>query len=145
MSNQSKACCELPAAQATDYKIKGHFKEIGDMNCYVTGPTMSERAIFFCYDVFGFYEPTLQGADILTNNREYLVVMPDFFNGRPIKMEWFARDTEEKRQNIQNFMSNMADPGKNLPRLYDVLEKMKEEFPTVKDWRAIGCRIHHSY
>ena len=51
----------------------------------VTGPPSAKNAILVVYDIFGFSDQMLQGADILalsdTKNGPYRVLVPDFFEG----------------------------------------------------------------
>ena len=141
----SKACCERPAVVASGYQPKGHYETYANTNFYIAGPSNAKKAIFFLYDVFGFTEQTLQGADILAANKagdsEYLVVMPDLFDGKPIKMEWFARDTEEKRQNVAEFMKIISDPKPYLDRILKLNDALKLQFPRVERWGTIGCEF----
>lgn len=51
----------------------------------VTGPASADKAIFFIFDIFGYFPQTLQGADILATSdkdQPYQVFMPDFFDGK---------------------------------------------------------------
>lgn len=134
----SKACLETPpAASAEEYIPKGRYETYGNLSCYVTGPQNATKAIYYIYDVFGFQQPTIQGADILSS-AGYLVVMPDFWDGKPMKAEWLARDTEEKIACIAKFRANMADPQPYLDRVHSVLGELKNAFPVVAKWGAIG-------
>jgi hypothetical protein len=57
----------------------------------VTGAETAEKALLVIYDVFGFFQQTLQGADILSKSdqeQEYQVFMPDFFEGQPANISW---------------------------------------------------------
>lgn len=57
----------------------------------VTGPSDATKAIVVIYDIFGFFEQTLQGADILAHSddsQKYKVYMPDWFKGEPCPIEW---------------------------------------------------------
>jgi hypothetical protein len=57
----------------------------------VTGPSTASSAILFIYDIFGYFPQTLQGADILATSdkdHQYLVVIPDFFDGTPADIAW---------------------------------------------------------
>lgn len=57
----------------------------------VTGPADATKAIVFIYDIFGYFDQTLQGADILAHsdgNQKYRVFMPDWFKGKPCPIEW---------------------------------------------------------
>lgn len=58
----------------------------------VTGPADAEHAIIIVYDIFGYFEQTLQGADILAygdDAHKYRVYMPDWFKGQPCPIEWY--------------------------------------------------------
>lgn len=41
-------------------------------------------------DIFGFFEQTLQGADILASHgkEKYRVLIPDWFEGSPADISW---------------------------------------------------------
>ena len=56
----------------------------------VTGPVSAKKAILVIYDIFGFFPQTIQGADVLAASQEYQVFMPDFFEGEPADIAWFA-------------------------------------------------------
>jgi hypothetical protein len=59
----------------------------------VTGSASAKKAIFVIYDVFGFFEQTIQGADILAQGAKgegYQVFMPDFFDGNPADIAWYV-------------------------------------------------------
>jgi hypothetical protein len=45
------------------------------------------------FDIFGYKDQTLQGADILAtndDNNQYKVFVPDWFGGEPCPVEWFV-------------------------------------------------------
>lgn len=57
----------------------------------VTGPADATRGILFIYDIFGYFEQSLQGADILATSdkhHQYKVFIPDWFEGKPANIEW---------------------------------------------------------
>lgn len=57
----------------------------------MTGPADATRAIVLIYDIFGYFDQTLQGADILAygdDKHRYKVYMPDWFKGQPCPIEW---------------------------------------------------------
>ena len=59
----------------------------------VTGPDDAKKAILFIFDVFGYFPQSLQGADILANSddhQKYKVFIPDWFDGKPCPIEWYA-------------------------------------------------------
>lgn len=134
--NTSEACATIPAVQASGYQAKGKYETHGGIKTYVTGNRDADKAIYFIYDIFGYTDQTLQGADILAHSGKYLVVIPDFFKGEPIKMEWYANPTEENNAKKQNFMKNLSfDKEKDIR---DHLDEVKKAFPKVHKWGAIG-------
>lgn len=136
-THASKACCETPpTAHATGYTAKGTYSKHADLDCYITGPRDAKKAIFFIYDVFGFQEPTLQGADILASGG-YLVVMPDFWEGKPLLKEWFA-DRERYKVEVEKFMARIQVPKPHIAKLDAVLASLKDSFPSIEKWGTIG-------
>lgn len=56
----------------------------------VTGPSDATKAIVVIYDIFGYFDQTVQGADILAHSdshQKYKVYIPDWFNGKPCPIE----------------------------------------------------------
>jgi dienelactone hydrolase len=139
-THTSKACCERPAAVTENYTPQGTYQTVGNTKCYITGPKDAYKAIYFIYDVFGFTNPSLQGADILASQGKepYLVIMPDLFDGKPVQPEWFA-DREAHKDKISAFMSKLQDPEPHVKQVLDILVAAKEEFKDVQSWGAIGC------
>lgn len=63
--------------------------DLGEID--VTGPSDATRAIVVIYDIFGYFEQTVQGADILAHSdseHKYKVLIPDWFKGNPAAIEW---------------------------------------------------------
>lgn len=61
------------------------------LNADVTGPGGATKGIVAVYDIFGYFDQTLQGADILATSDEhtkYKVFMPDYFKVDPCPIEW---------------------------------------------------------
>jgi hypothetical protein len=59
----------------------------------VTGPSNASKAIFFIYDIFGYFPQSIQGADILSTSdkdNQYQVFVPDFFEGKPADISWYV-------------------------------------------------------
>ena len=57
----------------------------------VTGPSDAQKGIIAIYDIFGYFDQTLQGADILAtsdDHTKYKVFIPDWFKGEPCPIEW---------------------------------------------------------
>ena len=139
----SKACCETPVAVSEGYTTKGSYQTIADTKCYIAGPTTAKNAIYFVYDIFGFTEQTLQGADILASGgkEENLVLIPDFFDGNPMRAEWMSQDTEDNKQKIATFRASVKEISPFLERLHKVLGAAKKEFTSVERWGTIGCKL----
>ena len=55
-----------------------------------TGPADAQKGILVIMDIFGFFEQTLQGADILSSRgaEKYRVLIPDWFEGSPADISW---------------------------------------------------------
>lgn len=66
MSKQSIACCKLPAI-LSDYQSHGEYVELNGMRTYLVGDSTADKAIFVIYDIFGYFNQTLQGADIMAH------------------------------------------------------------------------------
>ena len=76
---QSHACCTVPPVVSKGYQKKGDYTTVAGMKTYATGASGAKRGILVVYDIFGFFDQTLQGADILaTGDKEnqYQVFMP---------------------------------------------------------------------
>ncbi|KAH7175550.1 hypothetical protein EDB81DRAFT_874394 [Dactylonectria macrodidyma] len=89
----SQACCNVPPVVAKGYKAKGSYEEVGGYKTYVTGPSDATKAIVVIYDIFGYFDQTIQGADILAfsdDHQKYKVYIPDWFEGKPCPIEWYA-------------------------------------------------------
>lgn len=67
--------------------------------------------------------------------------MPDLFDGKYAQHEWMARDTEEKKQALSNFLAGLADPAPHLENVHKELDAFKKAFPTVERWGSIGCKL----
>lgn len=140
-THASAACCSRPTAIATDYKPTGQYQTVGTTNYYITGPSGAKKAIFFMYDVFGFTPQTLQGADILAGKGKepYLVMIPDLFDGQPAQAGWFARDTEEKKAKIAEFMGRLNAEA-HVNSVLQCAGEVKGKYDAVETWGAIGCK-----
>ncbi|KAM3534632.1 hypothetical protein MY4038_002044 [Beauveria bassiana] len=104
-SGHSAACCNLPPIVSKGYQAKGKYEEVGGYKTYVTGPADATKAIVIIYDIFGYFEQTLQGTDILAHSGEqkYRVYIPDFFKGEPCPIEWYPPDNEQKKKDLGAF------------------------------------------
>lgn len=134
--NTSESCATIPAVQAHGYQAKGKYETHAGLKTYITGNHDADKAIFLIYDIFGLTDQTLQGADILAHSGKYLVFVPDFFKGEPIKMEWYANPTEENTAKKNKFMQNLSFDKED--DVLSTLNELKKSFPKVKTWGAIG-------
>lgn len=95
-AHQSPACCSVPPVITDEYKGKGEYKTINGLKTYVTGPADAKSAVLYIYDIFGYFPQTIQGADILSSGdkeNNHLVLMPDWFQGKPYSKADFPPDT----------------------------------------------------
>nr|XP_023908620.1 uncharacterized AIM2 family protein C977.15-like [Quercus suber]POF15583.1 putative aim2 family protein [Quercus suber] len=137
-THSSKACCELPPAVSEGYEAKGSYVDVGKFPTYTTGPFDAKKGLFFMFDIFGFTSPTLQGADIL-GAAGYRVFMPDLLEGSPAQKEWFYdHESGENKQKFDALMGRIRDPKPHLDNVSTVLAELKQKFPSVESWGAIG-------
>ncbi|KAJ5825188.1 Dienelactone hydrolase [Penicillium riverlandense] len=123
MSGVSKACCSIPPVISKGYQAKGEYKTFNGLKTYVTGPESATKAILVVYDIFGFFDQTIQGADILatSNEQKYRVFMPDFFEGSPADISWYPPTTDEHKQKLGNFFQTKAAPPNTLSKIPTVV------------------------
>lgn len=79
----------------------------------VTGPSDATKAIVVIYDIFGYFDQTIQGADILAysdDHQKYKVYMPDWFKGEPAAIEWYPPNTKEKEEKLGAFFGKFPPP-----------------------------------
>ncbi|KAF2741126.1 alpha/beta-hydrolase [Polyplosphaeria fusca] len=139
-STQSKACCNLPAIVNKDYKTKGDYITADGLKTYATGPKEAKQGILVVYDIFGFFEQTLQGADILAYSDQehpYQVFMPDFFEGEPADISWYPPDNEEKGKKLGEFFQTKAAPPKTLPRIPKIVNELGKSHG-IEKWAVVG-------
>ncbi|KAF3310418.1 hypothetical protein TWF173_009532 [Orbilia oligospora] len=139
MDKVCEACKTLPPIVDQDsYKEKGGYEDVNGFNCYIAAPQPTpETGIFFVYDIFGYFKQTLQGADILAlTGPGHVVVMPDFFFGKPMDVKLF--ESPEGKEALGSFFQNEANLEKTRTNALNILEGLKEKFPTVKKWGIFG-------
>lgn len=107
-----------------------------------TGPSGAKEAILIIYDIFGFAEQTLQGADILAHSDEshqYQVFIPDFLEGSYAEHSWLPPDTKEKGEKLGAFFQGPAAPPKTASRIPNVVKLITEKTGgTIQTWGALG-------
>ncbi|KAJ5557273.1 hypothetical protein N7494_001188 [Penicillium frequentans] len=130
-----------PPVVSKGYQAKGSYQKINGMKTYVTGPETATKAILVVYDIFGFFDQTIQGADILahSNEQKYRVFMPDFFEGKPADISWYPPTTDEHKKLLGNFFQNQAAPPLHLPKLPEIVSEANKLAPNGGfDWSILG-------
>lgn len=105
-----------------------------------TGPKDAKQGILVVFDIFGFFNQTLQGADILAytdKDHPYQVFMPDFFEGSPADISWYPPDNEEKGKKLGEFFETKAAPPKTLPRIPKIVEELSKS-KGIEKWAILG-------
>jgi len=139
-STQSQACCNTPAVVSKGYQPKGDYIEVDGLKTYATGSKDAKLGILVVYDIFGFFNQTLQGADILAytdKDRQYQVFMPDFFEGKPADILWYPPDNKDKEEKLGEFFKTQAAPPKTLPRIPKIVEDLGKS-RGIEKWAVIG-------
>lgn len=134
-------CCPAAAPKVNvevNYTPKGAYETYGGFKNYITGSKDAKRAVFFIYDIFGYFPQTIQGADILAEALDALVVMPDLFEGEPCDYSIYPADNDEKKAKLQEFWKAKADFGKNQAAASQITRALKDEFKSVEKWAIIG-------
>ncbi|KAK5662923.1 hypothetical protein OQA88_6335 [Cercophora sp. LCS_1] len=135
----NEACCNIPPVVSTGYSAKGAYDDVDGLKTYATGPDDATKGIVVVYDIFGYFDQTVQGADILatSDHQKYKVVIPDWFKGEPCPIEWYPPNTEEKRKNLGAFFGKNPPPGV-AGKLPDFVKALNAKYPSVKSWGIIG-------
>jgi dienelactone hydrolase len=105
----------------------------------VTGPSEASQAILMIYDIFGFKDQILQGADILAHSdkeHQYQIYMPDFFDG--VYISQFPPETDAQKAELGKFFENQANPQKAQKRIPECLKAAEQDNSNIKTWGVIG-------
>ncbi|KAJ5283087.1 hypothetical protein N7505_001067 [Penicillium chrysogenum] len=125
-------CAQNPPVVSKGYQAKGEYKIINGLKTYVTGPESATKAILVIYDIFGFFDQTIQGADILATStdqkyrpRRHLVVSPT---------------TQEHKEKLGNFFSTKAAPPQTLSKIPNVVAEGNKLAPggNFQSWSILG-------
>lgn len=141
MHGHSAACCSIPPIISKGYEGKGKYETIGGLKTYVTGPSTASKAIFFIYDIFGYFPQTIQGADILSTSdkdHQYQVFIPDFFEGKPADISWYPPDNDEKGKALGNFFQTTGAPPKAAEKVPTLVKEIQAKYPNIKTWGVVG-------
>lgn len=141
LGGHSAACCSVPPIEASSYKAKGNYEEIAGMKTYVTGPADATKAVLIIGDIFGFYDQTIQGADIIAyagGQDQYQVFVPNLFhNGQPADLSWFPPNDKEKEKKLGDFFSHNP-PQQVAKGLPDKIQVMHKKYPSIEKWAILG-------
>ncbi|RAK79069.1 alpha/beta-hydrolase [Aspergillus fijiensis CBS 313.89] len=137
----NEACCNIPPVVADGYIPKGSYEQLGGMKTYVTGPATTTKGIISIFDIFGYFDQTLQGADILATgggaSQQYRLFMPDWFKGKPCPVEWYPPDTPEKQSKLGEWFGQNS-PVAVAEALPAYVEAVQAANPTITSWALIG-------
>ena len=107
----------------------------------VTGPENATQALLVIYDIFGYQDQILQGADILAHSdkeHQYQVYMPDFFDEDYISLSDYPPQTQEQKSKIGAWFGDKANPEKAQKRIPQCLQAAEESNSNIKTWGALG-------
>ncbi|KAJ5885508.1 hypothetical protein N7495_010018 [Penicillium taxi] len=133
-----EACRTIPPVISEGYIPKGKYEIIGGLNSYITGSEHAKAGVVDIYDIFGWSNQTLQGADLLAARLNAVVVVPDFFKGDTLAPEVIPPDTEEKKKSMSDFFANQANVPRNIGVLLETVQHLKTRFPSVAKWGGVG-------
>ncbi|GAB4843476.1 hypothetical protein Ancab_013437 [Ancistrocladus abbreviatus] len=101
----------------------GTVQQIGGLKTYVTGPNDSKLAVLLISDIFGYEAPNLRKLADRVAAVGFLVVVPDFFYGDPVKVDDPNFDREAwKRRHV---------PGKGCEDARSVIAELRS--------RGVSC------
>ncbi|WVQ84576.1 hypothetical protein IAT38_006730 [Cryptococcus sp. DSM 104549] len=130
-SHPSKPNVPHPVCEKFGYELKGSYKSVGDYEkVYVTGPEDAKHALVVIYDIFGFWDTTLQGSDILTGHLAKTfptkVYMPDVFKGNA-----FPKDKDGDKDELSKFFAGTAKIDDRLPEVLEFAKSLKRDHSKV--------------
>ncbi|KAJ5087130.1 hypothetical protein N7456_010746 [Penicillium angulare] len=133
-----EACRTIPPVISGEYTLKGRYEVLAGLKTYVTGNTDSKIGLVDIYDIFGLASQTLQGADLLAQRLNAIVLVPDFFDGDALSHETIPPDSEEKRRVMAHFLATKANISQNVDILIHAVDQYKACFSSVAKWGAFG-------
>ena len=139
----SEACCNVPPVVTSGYSVKGAYETIAGKKTYVTGPADATKAIVVAEDIFGFFDQTVQGADILATSDEhtkYRVFFPDLLKNDPCPIEWYPPTDDDKKKKLGAWFGKHP-PQEAAAELVKFVGELKEKNPGIKSWGIIGVSL----
>nr|XP_019010459.1 uncharacterized protein I206_04928 [Kwoniella pini CBS 10737]OCF49240.1 hypothetical protein I206_04928 [Kwoniella pini CBS 10737] len=130
-SNPSKPNVPHPVSEKTGYEYTGHYESLGEYNqVYVTGPDDAKHALVVIYDIFGFWDTTIQGSDLLASHllltSPTKIYMPDVFKGKA-----FPKDRDGDKEELKKFFSGTAKLDDRLPEVLNFAQTLKKDHKRV--------------
>ncbi|KAL3417362.1 dienelactone hydrolase [Phlyctema vagabunda] len=157
---ESACCCPSPAPPvvgagsgsdgrdeyAKEYVPRGTYVDIGGLKTYVTGasPVTATKAIVVIYDIFGFSPQLLQGLDGIGatdypkdgDGEEYVLFVPDLFEGCPAEVSWYPPETPEQIQKLGAWYATRT-PQMAVDRVPGFLVDVERAYGK-KSWGVLG-------
>lgn len=96
----------------------------------MTGDKSSPNVLLNIYDIFGFWDTTKQGADLLADSTKYKIVMPDFLRNHPWPIDAFPPRDEAEGKKFGEWLESIGNIG----------ERVKDVEAVVKDLKANGAQ-----
>ncbi|KAF3924554.1 hypothetical protein ABW21_db0208122 [Orbilia brochopaga] len=137
----SKACMCNPAAPGDGYNAQGAYQESDELKLYVTGPANSKNAIIFIYDVYGYSDQNLLGADMLSEMTGSIVIMPDILGDVVIPPSYgdFSGISEEEQTAIKSRLMAKINGFQVIPgQILEGPYKWKTTAPSAEKWGLFG-------
>lgn len=94
----------------------------------------------FIYDIFGFSNQGIQGADIIATSdkdHQYQVFQPDFFEGEPCNPEWYPPTDDDKKAKLGAWFENRGPP-MGVGKIPETIKAIGLEYPNIKRWAVVG-------
>jgi dienelactone hydrolase len=80
----------------------------------------------------------LQGADLLAAALDAIVIVPDFFKGKPAQNEWYTNPSEEHEKLKAEFQKGSRNFAEHAKTLTHVVSDAKTKWAQVTSWGAFG-------
>lgn len=64
--------------------------------------------------------------------------MPDFFEGKPAKLEWYPPVTDDQFAKLGKFIQTTGDLSKVYPMIPKVTEEAQKKYTAIEKWGAVG-------
>lgn len=106
---------------------KGTIEKVAGIDSYVTGDKNSTNVIVCIYDIFGFWNTTKQGADLLADSTKYKVVMPDFLSNHPWPIDAFPPRDDAEGKKFGEWLETIGNVGERVKDVKSVAQELKSQ------------------